>query len=344
MFKLLNAFRRRNPAAVQQARRAADQAAPQDVIVNGSSFALSRHISHQEGFPMLDWDAAWLWASGQQTELLQRDAWAAVERASLLHMRDALGPGFNLDESVHAMVVSSLPHHAANATLDYMERTLRRVVQVLDGLAIVPPLGKDILIVFDDSDSYYRYVSHCYPDDGEFALSSGMHIHSGCSHYVTIKDDLRVIEPIIAHEMTHGCLGHLPLPTWLNEGLAVNVEQRLAPTPATHTPQELRAMHQAYWEEDDLQAFWSGQSFMRTDDGNLLSYALARLLVEQMSRDWPRFKAFVLAADAADAGGAAARQHLGVELGAFVCALLERTPSPAWEPTPGALERRGLAV
>ena len=30
------------------------------------------------------------------------------------------------------------------------------------------------------------------------------------------------------HEMTHGSVAHLPLPLWLNEGLAVNTERRLA--------------------------------------------------------------------------------------------------------------------
>lgn len=154
-----------------------------------------------------------------------------------------------------------------------------------------------------------------------------MHIDAGCSHYATVKNDLRLIEPIIAHEMTHGCLGHLRLPAWLNEGLAVNVEQRIAPTPSAHTPLQLHGKHAAFWGESEIQEFWAGKSFLRPDDGNLLSYALARLIVEQLSRDWEPFRRFVLAADSADAGAAAAKEHLGVDLGEFVCALLEKAPS-----------------
>jgi hypothetical protein len=250
-------------------------------------------------------------------------------------MGAALGAAFRLNESSSAMLLSSLEPNVARATLDYMDRTLQRVIKLLDGIARMPSMGKDLLLVFDDDESYYRYVSCYYPEAGEFASSGGMHIDAGCSHYVTVKNDLRVIEPIIAHEMTHGCVGHLPLPAWLNEGLAVNVERRLAPTPPTHTPQQLRAKHLAFWGEQEMQEFWSGKSFLRADDGNLLSYDLARLIVEQMNQGWAPFKRFVLAADGVDAGAAAARQHLGIDLGEFVCALLERAPAASWAPDPG---------
>jgi len=165
----------------------------------------------------------------------------------LLHLRDALGAGFRLAESENCLLLSALEDNVANATLGFMERTLKRVVRTLDGIAQVTPEGKDILIVFDDEDSYYRYVSHAYPDGGEFANSGGMYINGGCGHFVTVRRDLSAIEPVIVHEMTHGCLAHLPIPLWLNEGLAVNTEQRLTGVQGSvHTPQELRGKHLAF--------------------------------------------------------------------------------------------------
>jgi hypothetical protein len=130
-----------------------------------------------------------------------------------------------------------------------MGRTLGKITKVLDGIAQVPPWGKDILIVFDDADSYYNYVSYYYPDEErEFAYSGGMHINTGCSHYVTIKRELQSVEPVIAHEMTHGCLSHLPLPLWLNEGLAVNTEIRLVGNfSVSLTPQQMRKKHLSFW-------------------------------------------------------------------------------------------------
>ena len=347
MFKLSNLFRRGGQAETEVGHAATDEAAPTELVVGDSVFDLPRHLAYREGYPAVDWDAVQSWSSSLGPDDLQGQAWSAAEKAWLLHMRAALGQAFRLRESSNAMLLSSLEPNVARSTLDYMERTLQRVVKVLDGIAVVPPLGKDILLVFDDDERYYRYVSRYYPDAGEFAFSGGMHINAGCSHYVTVKNDLRVIEPIIAHEMTHGCLGHLPLPAWLNEGLAVNVEQRISPTPSSHTPQQLRAKHLSFWGESEIQELWSGKSFLRADDGNLLSYALARLLVEQMSRDWEPFKRFVLDADGADAGAVAAGEHLDIDLGEFVCALLEKAPSPMWAPDPsawdGAPERGNFA-
>ena len=56
-------------------------------------------------------------------------------------------------------MVSTLEPKVAQATLQYVERTAARITRVLDGVARGPELGKEILVVFDDQDTYYRYVS-----------------------------------------------------------------------------------------------------------------------------------------------------------------------------------------
>lgn len=342
MFKLLgNLF----PSKTDKARADAllangaphdAQVPPPALIVDGAApLRIDQYIGMHEGFPIMDWVSLNFWIDELPLPTLQAKAWSDIERAWLLHFRKALGPHFRLVESRNVLLLSGLEDKVARATLDYMERTLKRVVGTLDGIAQVPPWGRDILIVFDDEESYYRYVSYYYPDPGEYAVSGGMHINDGCSHYVTVKNDLHAIEPVIAHEMTHGTLGHLPLPLWLNEGIAVNTERRVAGTRATeYTPRELHQKHLHFWHEEELQQFWSGESFNRIDDGNLLSYDLARIIVEHLTQDWETFKRFVLAADNADGGAAAARRELGVDLGELVCALLEKMPSGAWAPDP----------
>lgn len=335
-------------------RRAAEQAPPSSAdrelppqairISDAPPFELAPCLHWHESFPVPDWDAVIAWTNALQPTELQGEAWARVERGWLLHLRDALGGDFRVDESGEALLVSSLEPRVARATLDYMTRTLARVGKLLDGIAQVPPWGKDILVVFDDDESYYRYVSYYYPEAGEFAFSGGMHIDAGSSHYVTVKGNLSAMEPVIAHEMTHGCLGHLPLPLWLNEGLAVNVEHQLAGARPTHTPQQLRAKHLGFWGPAQIQGFWSGASFQRTDDGNLLSYDLARLMVEQMSGDWERFRPFVLAAHRSDAGQAAAQEHLELDLGDFASALLASDSPKGWAPDPSCWLPLGSAA
>jgi len=313
-----------------------DTAPPECVAVPGAPpFDLKASLQYVNGLPVPDWDAVskWLQTISAPEELVR--AWGACEIAWLHHLRAALGPGYYLASHGDALLLSSLENNLARATLAFMVKTLDRITRVLDGIARVPEWRKDILIVFDDEETYYRYVSRYYHEDGEFARSSGMRIGVGCSHFVTRKTDLRSVEPVIAHEMTHQCLGHLPIPAWLNEGIAVNTEHRLCPVPPSlFTPREMHDRHREFWGDAEIQEFWSGKSFLRNDEGNELSYDLARILVAQFSSDWQSFRAFALDADLADAGESAARSHLGIGLGAAVAAVLERTLADGWEPDP----------
>jgi hypothetical protein len=310
--------------------------APAIITAPGAQdFDFRANLKMDNDLPYAEWPAVYAWIDTIPDPADHGEAWSACEMAWLLHLRDALGGDYRLSCGEGTLLLSTLDNGLARTTLNYVGKTQQRVVRVLDGIAEVQPWGSDILIVLDDEDDYYLYVSHYYPDEGEFAFSSGMHINHGCTHFVTTKADLRTIEPIIAHEMTHACLAHLPIPAWLNEGLAVNTEQRLSPQgPGLFTPQEMQRKHRAFWGTPEIQEFWSGKSFLRTDDGNMLSYDLARIIVEQQSRDWERFRDFVLAANVADAGAAAAQEVLGIGLGAYIAALLEQEPVAAWSPDP----------
>jgi hypothetical protein len=311
--------------------------APEEItFANRAPFALPRHISFHHGFPVVDWDAAAAWAEQGGDAADHAAAWQVVERAWLLHFRDALGSQYTLLESETSLLLSALEPGPARAALEFMGRTSARVLKVLDGIAQLPEWGKDILIVFDDEEAYYRYASYFYPEEGgEFAPSGGMYVSRGCGHFITVKADLHAVEPIIAHELTHACLDHLPIPLWLNEGLAVNTERRLTGTrPELHTPREMRHKHLAFWDARTIQQFWSGESFHRPDDGNLLSYDLARILVEHMASDWEAFTRFALAADAGDAGATAAAEHLDLDLGAAAAVLLEASEHDDWLPQP----------
>lgn len=308
---------------------------PSSVEIPGAEgLSLEPLIEQVHGFPHFDWDAVYRWID-TLPEDEQAEAWGKCELAWLAHLRDSLGAGYSLRESGDAMLLSSLQPNMAEATLEFMTKTESRILRLLDGVARRSDWGMNILVVFDDHDAYYRYVSHFYPESGEFAMSGGMHINAGCGHFVTVKDDLHAIEPVIVHEMVHGLVSHLPIPAWLNEGLAVNTEKRLSPPGRPlFSPQEMHAKHLGFWGADEIQQFWSGKSFLRPDDGNMLSYDLARIFVDQLSADWPRFSTFVNEANLEDAGAGAAAQHFDMDLGAAASALLEKESDAAWHPDP----------
>jgi hypothetical protein len=340
-----NQLRAAVPGAAQTAEeRAWERAlesrepAPERVSASGvTDLELQAHITHSHGFPWLDWGAVADWTKSIQPEPaeVRERATDQCRRAWLLHLRDALGPDFLVHESEHALVLSSLEPKVVRATANYVEKTRQRVSKLLGSLADLPIDQGSILVVFDDEDSYYRYVGTLYPEDGEFAFSGGMFIDAGCPHFVTRRADLAQIEPVIAHELTHSAMSHLELPLWLDEGIAVNTQHKLTGVPhSLHTPQQMRAKHLAFWNETEIQQFWAGDSFHRPDDGQMLSYDLARILVDNLARQWPDFERFASQAVRGDAGAQAAAQHLGVDLGACACALLGREPSDGWTPRP----------
>lgn len=308
-------------------------AAPEVLARSGLPvFELRLHLVVSGGLPVLDWGALADWASRAAQPAEVRGASAAGRRAWLLHLRDACGDHFQLHEFEHALLLSSMENVVVRATAEYISTTRARIGTVLGGIARFPEDEKSVLFVPDSEDAYYRYVTRYYPD-GDFAGSGGMFLKNGCDHFVVPMGDLAAIEPVIAHELTHSALAHLGLPNWLDEGLAVNTERRLCPwMGAAVDPRELKAAMSAFWGTEEIQQFWSGQSFFRPDEGSMLSYELARIIVDYLARDWTSFSAFVNSAERADAGGAAAQRYLGVSLGTLVSTLLERDSSAAWEP------------
>jgi hypothetical protein len=64
-----------------------------------------------------------------------------------------------------------------------------------------------------------------------------------------------------------------------------------------------------------MQQFWSGKSYLRPDDGNLLSYDLAQRLIALIGQDHERLTRFVNLSSSQDGGSQAALDVLGMTLG-----------------------------
>lgn len=343
---LKSLFARRSKAGGLSSARL-DQPAPAAIDVGGGSLDFLALIELKDSVPHVDWDRVHTWCDDFADSSLGDDAWLACERAWLLHLRDALGAGYRLFESATALLLTRQDDRAVELTLAFIARTSQRVQRLLGRTAEVSDRGRDILIAFDDPDAYYGYVTTFYPADGEIPTSAGVFIGSGCGHFASIQSELNALEPTIAHEMTHALLAHLPLPAWLNEGIAVNVEHRLAGgTPDTAAMRELVQQHRAFWTPANIQTFWSGSSYCGPDQAVHLSYDLGRIIASALGQDWNQFEDFVLAAHWDDAGDSAAREVLAVDLGGFVCSFLGADAPEAWRPRPdswpGAPEKGGF--
>ena len=199
----------------------------------------------------------------------------------------------------------------------FLERALSTIMDCLNGIAANPFYGKHVVILFDSDDRYYEYTSHFYPEQGEFATSGGMFIDRGRGHFVLPRREIREAERVVAHELCHACVAHLPIPAWLNEGIAQIVEDAMDASPffvRENRITEYMERHRGFWGEEEIQQFWSGESFGRPDDGQELSYHLARLAVGALSHDYVSFRRFVLSANEKDAGDAALKEVFGGSL------------------------------
>ena len=126
----------------------------------------------------------------------------------------------------------------------------------------------------------------------------------------------------LADELTHNCVVHLKLPTWLNEGLAQLFQRSLATVHRPLLDYDLKERHLAFWNAQNIQEFWSGTSFQRPGDSNELSYSLAEIMLTLLLEQRGDWSAFLKQAQWDDAGQTAALDCLGADLGEVMSTFL----------------------
>lgn len=297
--------------------------------------ALLPALDFVDGFHRADWDFVRQWIESNVDPLDWNDAWSEAALLWVKELRDDLGGTYFILQSGKTILLCDRSLETAFGLLGYAGRVAMTIQGYLGRTARDAGVGKDVVLVFSDQDDYYQYLSHHSPD-GEQAASGGVCVHSGYSHIAMPWHDELDAANTIVHELTHDCLSHLPLPLWLNEGVAETMRRAIAPPPramgqgeqsavyaalANWRPpmmwDELAERHFGFWTEENIQSFWAGTSFYQPGDPNELSYSLAEVFVKLLSERAPpdTFHAFLHAAHHDDAGQTAAMNILGADLG-----------------------------
>lgn len=143
---------------------------------------------------------------------------------------------------------------------------------------------------------------------------------------------------VLAHELTHALLAELPIPTWLNEAVAMQMEDTVCFTPRFRLDRELLDRHLAHWNAETIQHFWSGESWQFPGDGFELSYNLAeviwRKIQGEIAKSREQLLRFINEATKDDAGEAACQEIFKFGLGEVVADFL----GPGeWQPNPGLM-------
>jgi hypothetical protein len=278
--------------------------------------ALEAYMPVVEGHPRPDWPAIGAIIDSLPGEQAH-EHWCTAARAWLNATARHLGEPYVVRETASFLVLSPLDLRATEVVARFVERAWKQIVVQLDGLVGDHGYGKGVVMVFDSQDTYYGYSGFFYPD-GEHPLSAGVFLNAEYGHVAIPFHDMPETEATIAHELTHGYVRSLPIPLWLNEGLAVTFENEVCGNRPLRMDPDRLAEHHAFWNEETIQEFWSGLSFRRTDEGLDLSYELARYCVRALAHDPKPFIEFTRSATFEDGGESAAVAVYGGSLGGLI--------------------------
>jgi hypothetical protein len=246
------------------------------------------------------------------------------------------------------LIITEAPERIAREAGNSYEAALKHILSSLSGVASDAGFGKHVVLMFARLDEYYRYITYFYPE-GEHPMSGGVCLGGdGYIHFAFPTLDYSSYRTVLVHELTHGCLAHLPIPAWLNEALSMRMEEVICGSSIFHLDGDIYDRHVAYWNVDSIQDFWTGESWQIPGDSFELSYSLAQVLWRKIEVDLGAARdqvlRFIAAAHASDSGEAACQSAFSTSLGDLVTDFLgegewkpnpDKWPNHSGQPTPG---------
>jgi hypothetical protein len=304
----------------------------------------SNKFKQIDEFSRPDWEAIGEWIETNLEESERMGAWGMAARQWVDRLAAECGRGYRVFETANFLIVTAAPDETAADACQSFEGILKQLVQ---GLQMGVPRWKQVVLMFADVDLYYRYICFFYPDgehpaNGGICLSGGGYLHLA---FPTVE--YARYRSVLAHELTHALLVELPIPTWLDEAVAMQMEDTVCFTARFRLDRELLDQHLAHWDAETIQQFWSGESWQIPGDGFELSYNLAeviwRKIQGEIAKSREQLLRFINEATKDDAGEAACLEIFQMGLGEVVADFLgpgEWKPNPdlMWEEPPPTTE------
>jgi hypothetical protein len=277
----------------------------------------------EQGYPRPRWDVIREWIKANVAPEDVPIAWNEVGLSWLLNLKDHLGEPYSVLQSPNFWLLTARRQADGFSLLRTSEAAVQELTNWLGPISQKRGHGKHVILDFEATDHYYRYLTYFFPPGAPLKASGGVFLRKGYRHIALPPSP--VLQNALIHELSHNRLAHLPSPTWLSEGLAVTMERRIGGNKFGRLDRELYEEHRRHWTSQSIVDFWTGKSF-HDEDGDVvhLSYNLGEILVDILVQDFPRprFIEFVTHASASDGGRAAADQCLGINLGDLVSVVL----------------------
>lgn len=288
-----------------------------------------------EGFPFPDWEEIAQRLESTYPKSRWDDAWRGAGKLWMQAILECLPEAYQLTESAPFLIIDHRKDGRTQALARILHHADGIVRQSLGRLLPETLYGACPVLAFHDEQTFYRYFSTYVSEDGSFGGAGGVYLNHGYGHFAFPAMELEYYADVVAHELSHAYLSHLGLPLWLDEAITADVEDAVTGRNPYAFDREMAERHQDFWTEEAIAAFWTGHSFLYDDEGQELSYHLARFILRSMQQGGatPRsvIEAFVSEADWKDAGTAAAEKHIGFTPADCIEALLG--PGP-WQPDP----------
>jgi hypothetical protein len=277
-------------------------------------------FTFEEGFSRPDWNVIRKTVVETVGPEELHQAWSEVALQWVIRLRGELGGHYHVTQSNDFILLCALGKDETRRILNFADRALVVIREQLKDVAWRDFQGKHVILLFDDEDDYYQYHA-LYWQEGVNVRSGGLFIDKGYAHIAMGYGYGSAVRTIIAHELAHNCVAHLPLPTWLNEGVAMRVEGFVTGRTESLPTSERIDEHRNFWTKERIQYFWAGDSFY-DPDAQSLSYSLAEILLQMLVGDHNRFLEFLRHAHYDDAGQTAVLDCLGINLGDAVATFL----------------------
>jgi hypothetical protein len=285
--------------------------------------SIDQALIEKEGCPRPQWDVIRAWIKANVAIEDFPIAWNEVGLSWLLSLKHHLGSLYLVLQSPNFWLLTARPQAEGFILLRIGEAVIRELTNWLGPIANKQGHGKHVILDFETTDHYYRYISYFSPPGAPLKASGGVFLARGYRHIALPPSP--GLQNTLIHELTHNRLAHLPSPRWLGEGLAVTMERRIGGNRFGRLDREMQQKHLRHWTSQTILPFWSGESFL-DQDGEIvsLSYGLAEILVDILVQDFPRprFIAFVAGASRTDSGQTAASKCLGITLGELISCFL----------------------
>ena len=261
--------------------------------------------------------------------------WTLVVREWLSRIGQKVNAESSVSETESLVVLAPFTGEQQTRRAQSLEHSAQEVKNYLGNSLTVERVGKPAVLIFPDSATYSNYIAQFYPEDSVIPMSGGLCLaHTGYVHLAMYFDPDFDLHTVFVHELTHAYLSHLNIPAWMNEALAMRMEGLVADNPPFPIDREIFARHQAYWNEETLQQFVTGESWDIPGDSFELSYQLAEIMWKKIETNLDatleEIQDLIVSASWNDGGEFALQEIFGIGLNDLFKSFLGKiAPSPA---------------